>query len=122
MQIDHEMKDCITLCFLLNRLEQNNNQKTPLTQTLLFHIQYILQKRTKNKKPDICRICQRKFTDKCIQCYHRKPNLDLCSITLGSCGHMFHTHCIEKWLSVGKHLCPIKIPYLHSWQYKLYES
>ena len=22
------------------------------------------------------------------------------------CGHIFHTHCLEKWKSQGKHTCP----------------
>jgi RING-box protein 1 len=63
-----------------------------------------------------CTICSKNTTGKCAECSDQyditKQN---CSIAKGNCGHGYHYHCINKWLSSGSQICPIcRIP----WNYK----
>ncbi|KAK2957123.1 putative Anaphase-promoting complex subunit 11 [Blattamonas nauphoetae] len=52
---------------------------------------------------DSCGICSGQFERACPQC--TLPGTG-CPITWGECGHLFHAHCIERWLSDGKTTCP----------------
>ena len=54
----------------------------------------------------ICAICRNELEDICIGC-HRQP-LPSCSILQGSCHHLFHKHCIARWLeSPCNFRCPL---------------
>ncbi|KAL0237630.1 hypothetical protein PCE1_001024 [Barthelona sp. PCE] len=51
---------------------------------------------------DCCAVCQLALHYPCHQC--SLPHG--CSIVKGSCGHVFHEHCINEWLAKQPH-CPI---------------
>lgn len=53
-----------------------------------------------NMMQDICSICKASIVDKCSYCISQEygPEKD-CKIAFGKCGHAFHQHCIEKWIS-----------------------
>ncbi|KAI8089208.1 anaphase-promoting complex subunit Apc11 [Halteromyces radiatus] len=55
---------------------------------------------------DVCGICQASFNATCPQCH--VPGDD-CSVVWGQCKHVFHLHCIEKWLATtpGVTTCPL---------------
>ncbi len=63
-----------------------------------------------------CSICKKKTTLKCEDCSgsYNIATQD-CPIAQGTCGHGYHYHCINKWLTSGSQICPIcRIP----WNYK----
>ena len=54
-----------------------------------------------------CPICKVKLEQTCTQCEstHVKGDL-ICDVSQGKCGHSFHKHCIDKWISQSS-VCPI---------------
>ena len=53
---------------------------------------------------DHCTICMNPFECSCPQC--KFPGDD-CPPIEGKCGHIFHLHCIYKWLDSGTDKCPL---------------
>lgn len=55
---------------------------------------------------ELCGICRISFDGTCPNCLY--PG-DSCPLTIGTCNHAFHLHCIEKWLqqSSSRGLCPM---------------
>ena len=53
---------------------------------------------------DHCTICMSPFECACPQC---KCPGDDCPPIEGRCGHIFHLHCIYKWLDSGTDKCPL---------------
>lgn len=54
-----------------------------------------------------CPICKVKLEQTCTQCESNNTNKDSsCDPASGTCGHVFHKHCIDKWL-VTSNICPI---------------
>ena len=53
---------------------------------------------------DHCTICMSPFECACPQC--KFPGDD-CPPIEGKCGHIFHLHCIYKWLESGTDKCPL---------------
>ena len=51
-----------------------------------------------------CTICMSPFECACPQC--KFPGDD-CPPIEGQCGHIFHLHCIYKWLDSGTDKCPL---------------
>ncbi len=51
-----------------------------------------------------CTICMNPFECACPQC--KFPGDD-CPPIEGRCGHIFHLHCIYKWLNSGTDKCPL---------------
>ena len=51
-----------------------------------------------------CTICMNQFECACPQC--KFPGDD-CPPIEGKCGHIFHLHCIYKWLDSGTDKCPL---------------
>ena len=59
-----------------------------------------------NKKEyynDTCPICQENINIRCSDC---QKTTNHCATTMGECKHIFHSHCINKWLLQSKK-CPI---------------
>lgn len=52
---------------------------------------------------EVCGICQNNFDGTCATC--RVPGKD-CPISVGLCSHVFHTHCLSKWLQTNL-VCPL---------------
>lgn len=58
---------------------------------------------------DNCAICRNHIMDKCIECQTVQEMTDIderCSISWGKCSHVFHTHCISRWLNT-RQVCPL---------------
>ena len=53
---------------------------------------------------DHCTICMNPFECPCPKC--KFPGDD-CPPIEGVCGHIFHLHCIYKWLESGNDKCPL---------------
>lgn len=55
-----------------------------------------------------CSICHNLLTEKCAPCLENSTNIidTTCKVSMGQCGHAFHSHCIEKWIKDVK-VCPI---------------
>ena len=54
-----------------------------------------------------CPICKVKLEQTCAQCEANNTSKDLvCDVSRGSCGHVFHKHCIDKWIATSS-ICPI---------------
>lgn len=54
-----------------------------------------------------CPICKVKLEQTCTQC--ESTNVDgnmTCCVSKGKCGHCFHKHCIDKWIS-SSNICPV---------------
>ncbi|ORD97972.1 RBX1 [Hepatospora eriocheir] len=54
---------------------------------------------------ETCAICRNHLMDMCIECHDNLED-DLCTISWGKCGHAFHRHCIQRWLTT-KNICPL---------------
>lgn len=57
-----------------------------------------------NCKQETCEICRNNLYDPCMHC-DTKGDTDPCPPTEGQCGHIFHAHCIQKWISQNP-TCP----------------
>merc|ERR1711939_433839 len=55
---------------------------------------------------DVCGICRIPFDGCCPEC---KVPGDACPLIWGECTHVFHMHCLLKWLSTesSKQQCPM---------------
>lgn len=68
---------------------------------------------------DNCAICRNHIMEKCIECSatQEMTNIDEnCSIAWGKCSHVFHMHCISRWLNT-RQVCPLDN---RSWEFKKY--
>lgn len=54
-----------------------------------------------------CQICRETLVNSCTNCLanHNQGEL-ICNVSKGNCGHCFHKHCIDQWLSNHSN-CPI---------------
>ncbi|KAG9508615.1 E3 ubiquitin-protein ligase RBX1, partial [Fragariocoptes setiger] len=70
---------------------------------------------------DNCAICRNHIMDKCIECQSvmEQSNVDEnCSIAWGKCSHVFHLHCISRWLNT-RQVCPLDNRH---WEFRKYGS
>ena len=62
-----------------------------------------------------CPICKEHLVSICIECIsNSKTDVNSCYSSKAKCGHIFHKHCIDKYISKQKFssLCPIcQTPY-----------
>lgn len=68
---------------------------------------------------DNCAICRNHIMDKCIECQSIQEMRDIdenCSIAWGKCSHVFHMHCISRWLNT-RQVCPLDN---RTWEFKKY--
>ena len=56
-----------------------------------------------------CQLCKNKLHSYCNICMDKNHNENnyTCTIVTGDCGHVYHSHCIEKYISTGQYSCPI---------------
>ena len=54
---------------------------------------------------ETCSICKASFISPCADCEVRGIS-DACPAVQGRCGHQYHLHCIEKWVSKNP-TCPL---------------
>lgn len=69
---------------------------------------------------DNCAICRNHIMDQCIECQsiQEMSNVDeSCTIAWGKCSHVFHMHCITKWLNT-RQVCPLDN---RNWEFKTYD-
>ena len=69
---------------------------------------------------DTCAICRFKVMDLCCAC-QEKPDMDEeddCGAAFGVCGHVFHMHCITKWVD-KRSVCPLDNK---EWQFQKLEN
>lgn len=59
---------------------------------------------------DNCAICRNHIMDKCIECQSKQEDRNIesddCVIAWGKCSHVFHMHCIHRWLNT-RQVCPL---------------
>ncbi len=55
---------------------------------------------------DNCAICRNNIMDNCIQCQIIAATDDNCTLAWGICNHIFHLHCITKWIQT-RAVCPL---------------
>lgn len=68
---------------------------------------------------DNCAICRNHIMDKCIECQSIMEQSDIdqqCTIAWGKCSHVFHLHCISRWLNT-RQVCPLDNSH---WEFKKY--
>ena len=90
----------------LAKLEEQHEKKHRVSKLDIIG-QWTLQAAT----AETCGICYYQNWDHCITCQAEagstSPELIcLCDTTSGICGHLFHTHCITRWLAI-RNACPI---------------
>jgi RING-box protein 1 len=52
---------------------------------------------------DTCSICRNLLTENCIECNN---DIKDCYAIVGKCNHLYHNHCIKKWMKTRK-TCPL---------------
>lgn len=64
---------------------------------------------------DTCSICKSDIHQLCVECQARgsEEKMEECTVARGMCGHVFHFHCISKWLETKK-VCPLCS---NNWEY-----
>lgn len=57
---------------------------------------------------DTCAICKSNIMSSCIECQVKNMNEvnNDCTISWGECNHVYHFHCISKWLKT-RNVCPL---------------
>jgi len=55
---------------------------------------------------DTCAICHHLFSKECILCEAAFADKDKCAVSRGECGHVYHKHCIDRWLRT-RDTCPL---------------
>ncbi|GMR52692.1 hypothetical protein PMAYCL1PPCAC_22887 [Pristionchus mayeri] len=55
---------------------------------------------------DICSICCNNIMDLCIECQASLDAPNECIIAWGTCNHVFHFHCISRWIKT-RQVCPL---------------
>lgn len=66
-----------------------------------------------------CAICRNSLMDPCISCEserQQKGQLSTCNLVWGTCKHVFHEHCISKWIKT-RNVCPLDNKL---WNYGMY--
>ncbi|KMZ76475.1 Anaphase-promoting complex subunit 11 [Zostera marina] len=61
---------------------------------------------------EACGICRKKYDANCPTC--KFPGDD-CTLVWGACNHVFHLHCILRWVH-SRQICPMC---RSQWQFKL---
>ena len=64
-----------------------------------------------------CGMCKERITDLCdsyLKCKGiGESRQDPCMVSIGQCGHAFHTHCINSWLKTFKICINCKEDWIH---------
>ncbi|KAL0211960.1 hypothetical protein RCL1_005586 [Eukaryota sp. TZLM3-RCL] len=58
---------------------------------------------------DTCAICKNENMQPCLECFSANPDTTEaveCPIAWGTCNHVFHYHCISRWLKT-RQVCPL---------------
>ena len=57
---------------------------------------------------ELCAICRNHIMDICIDCQagQNAAAAENCTVSWGQCSHVFHSHCISRWLS-SRPVCPL---------------
>ena len=57
---------------------------------------------------EICYICRKNITSKCVECYtNSSNNKEKCKDYLTVCGCVFHNHCVINYKNVYGNNCPL---------------
>ena len=63
------------------------------------------------QKNPLCAICRNKLYNRCLDCEDiSNKDIELkikCPFAIGKCKHIFHSHCIERWLIQRPIICPL---------------
>ena len=63
-----------------------------------------------NPETKDCPICRNPFSEDCIECqatqYETDTSPQECLLALGKCQHVYHNHCINRWLE-SRESCPL---------------
>lgn len=54
----------------------------------------------------ICSICRNLVEGPCVNCQTTADITRECHLCWGKCGHVFHKHCIDRWI-VAREVCPL---------------
>lgn len=55
---------------------------------------------------ETCAICRNNIMDICIECQSSGASSSACTVSWGNCNHIFHSHCISRWLE-SRPVCPL---------------
>ena len=86
---------------------ETNNMKAPAEGFLNWEPVYPKAVSPEASSIRNCPICKEKLEDRCIDCNCSDIDNDiLCAIVKGTCSHVYHHHCILRWLK-QRDVCPI---------------
>ena len=74
------------------------------SKIVIKHI-HATYKSSLTSKNDKCPICRNDVLNSCINCEEHNNKIT-CDSIMGVCGHVFHLHCINTWLSKSQ-VCPL---------------
>lgn len=90
---------------------QKKTLKSSSKNTSKFIIYIFLEEHLhENGIVEFCAICRKHLTETCIECDAHLIDTQLvslsCPLTVGTCNHVFHYHCMNRWLA-NREVCPL---------------
>lgn len=87
---------------IISKLEPEDKDINKISDNFTSEMKEVIEETVKNEK---CAICWNELSKNCLVCESERRDT-VCIQVYGSCGHVYHNHCIKRWLRT-RNVCPL---------------